>query len=112
MELCAVAPHTEQVIGMALVPYARDVAKYARLTGGEIELQSDHPAWVVAFRGPIAYTTLSFSAGAVTAYDPVCVVVDGVRTVFVTSGTQFQDGTFVTAPPAPTPELALPTLAP
>ena len=74
MVQCMVFEHPEKVAGMAKVPHARDLPLYTRLTDKVPEIQTDSPAWVVAFDGDIRLVTYSH-AGIITETDPTCVVV-------------------------------------
>ncbi|HWP62151.1 MAG TPA: hypothetical protein VNO86_01625 [Candidatus Binatia bacterium] len=104
IELCGLDPTF--VSGMAKVPKARDLPKYVRLTGKEPEIQVDEPAWVITYSGRVI---LPRALG--WADDPICVVVDGVRTVFLSG--RHGRGDLESAPlPIPDPPFALPTLAP
>lgn len=92
--------------GMAKVSKARDLPKYVRLTGKEPEIQVDEPAWVVTYAGRVI---LPRALG--WADDPICVVIDGARTVFLSG--RHGRGDLESAPlPVPELPLALPTLAP
>jgi hypothetical protein len=86
------------------VPHARDVWLYSPLGEGNVELDTDAPAWVI--------TT---NASVVTMVDvmrnPTCVVVEGHR-YWYDSGDHVVDGVVVTAEPRPSPQYVLPSLAP
>lgn len=104
LELCGLDPTL--VSAMAKVSKARDLPEYVRLTGKEPEIQVDKPAWVVTYAGRVI---LPRALG--WADDPICVVIDGVRTVFLSG--RHGRGDLESAPlPVPEPPLALPTLAP
>ncbi len=102
MDLCVRAGDT--VAGMAYLDSARDVRKYMLTNGNEPELQTDKPAWIIQFSG--AWTFRNW-----TAYNPVCVVVDGVRMIFAPYGTAADGPAW--SPPADFvwPTVALPPLA-
>ncbi len=85
-----------KIVGMALIPSARDAPDYVALTGVEPEIQTDSPAWVIEFRGDV-----SIRVGIVT--DPVCVVVDGEASLFATGGSKKADGEVSTPLPDPNP---------
>lgn len=107
LELCGAAGFDlAGISGMAKVPKARDLPEYVRLTGQEPEIELDEPAWVVTYAGRVI---LPRALG--WADDPICVVIDGVRTVFLSG--RHGRGDLESAPlPVPDPPLALPTLAP
>ena len=95
------------VVGMGLVPHARDVPEYVDLWGVEPEIQTDDPAWVIQMGGRV-----DLGGGTSWADDPVCVVVDGRPTIFSpgTSGTATES--HVPPTPSRSPTRALPALAP
>ena len=95
------------IVGMGLVAHARDVPEYVDLWGGEPEIQTDDPAWVIQMGGRV-----DLGGGTSWADDPVCVVVDGRPTIFSprTSGTATESHIPPTPPGSPT--RALPALAP
>lgn len=107
LELCGAAGFDlAGISGMAKVQRARDLPKYVRLTGKEPEIQVDEPAWVLTYSGRVI---LPRALG--WADDPICVVIDGVRTVFLSG--RHGRGDLESAPlPVPDPPLALPTLTP
>lgn len=111
IELCHVSAWAAAVRGMAEVPSARDLPLYVPLTGREPEIQTDQPAWVVAFGGEVALWTRS-GAGAIRAKDPTCVVIDGWRTWYLTGGWSDATGALYTPMPAAEPVLTLPALLP
>lgn len=76
LELC-MPPAGAKIIGMGLVAHARDVPEYVPLWGVEPELQTDAPAWVVAFDGRVTLPR------GYWADDPVCVVIDGTATTYM-----------------------------
>jgi hypothetical protein len=94
---CGVDQHSSQVIGMGLVQRAKDLPRFVRLTGAEPEIQTDKPAWAVAYGGQMSLATRGH-AGSVFS-DPICVVID--------------DDTFWFVPELPaSPVESLPPLAP
>ena len=94
------------VVGMGLVPHARDAAKYVRLVGIEPEIQTDDPAWFIATKGPIQIPP------GPKMWDATCAVIDDVATWFITG--DYEDGGDIVTPPplANPPTLTLPALAP
>lgn len=107
LDLCGAAGFDlAGISGMAKVAHARDLPRYVRLTGREPEIQTDAPAWVVAYSGRM---TLPRALG--WAEDPICVVIDGERTVFLTG--RHGRGDVESEPlPVPGPPFSLPPLAP
>src|SRR6266566_8743257 len=74
----ATASHPDRLAaidGVGFVPHAIDVPNYTYLWGTEPEINTDHPAWVVQFKGKI-------NLDAFWAIDPVCVSVDGRTHMF------------------------------
>jgi hypothetical protein len=107
LDLCEAAGFdVSGISGMAMLPSASDIPKYARLTGQEPELRIDGPAWVVAYSG-----RMTLPRGLGWADDPTCVVIGGERFVFMTGDHGRGDVTFG-ALDVPEPELSLPPLAP
>lgn len=96
----------DSISGMGLVPRARDVPRYVPLTGSELVLQTEDPAWVVSYEGVV-----EFPRGLGWARNPVCVVVHGIPTVFAPE--QHGRGEVVVNPEQPSqpPDLRLPPLA-
>ena len=95
------------VVGMGLVPHARDAAKYVRLVGVEPEIQTDDPAWLITTKGSIQLPL------GPKMWDPTCVVVHGEANWFSTGDYQADDGSLVTPMPLKNqPPLGLPALAP
>jgi len=94
------------VVGMGFVTHARDAVKYVRLAGVEPEIQTDHPAWLIATKGPIQLPL------GPKMWNPTCVVIDGEANWFIT-GDYEDDGVIVTPLPLKAePVFALPALAP
>ena len=92
--------------GMALIPSAREIPKYARFYGVEPELQTDQPAWVIQINGDLPSRTGSL------LHDPTCVVIGGIATMFVSNGETIGGVTITPAPQAKAPVLELPPLEP
>jgi hypothetical protein len=103
--LCDYTTDTSEVVGMAKLPSARNVGKYAPVTGREPELQGDDPVWVAVIRGRV-----TLRDGSV-AVDPTCVF-DGVQRQLFITGDRIVGGVAITPMPATTPTLALPPLLP
>ena len=108
---CRVLEYPDQVVGMAKVPNASDLPLYVRLTGNEPEIQTDKPAWVVSFGGEVRIPTVS-QAGIITATTPTCVIVDGVRSWFLTGPSVDSLGERREPITETDPPLKLPGLAP
>jgi hypothetical protein len=107
LALCEAAGFDPSGIGgMAMLPSARDLPTYVRLTGQEPEIHLDRPAWVAAYSG-----RMTLPRGLGWADDPTCVVIDGGRFVFLT-GDHGRGDVTIAALDVPRPELALPPLAP
>ena len=104
IDLCVRPGDLDAIAGMAQLPSAQDVKKYMLTNGHEPELKDDVPVWMVQFKGPIKYRWG-------TAFNPVCVVKDGISTIYVPYGTAEHPDESV---PSDFKEatLALPPLAP
>jgi hypothetical protein len=90
-----------QVAGMALVGSARNVGRYMPTYGTEPELQTDQPAWVIQFKGPI------FTRGGMRP-NLTCVVIGNSHILY----DAFGDNAATPAPGVKPPSLALPSLTP
>lgn len=110
LKLCNAAQFgLDRVAAMGVVPSARQVGSYASLTGAEPELQSDAPAFVIQFRGPIPQVNYNGE----TWVDPICVVVDGQPGFYATGSRIPATGSEITPAPVSTkPTLSLPSPAP
>lgn len=104
-DLCVLPDQAPAVVGMALLPSARDVRKYMLTNGNEPELQDDVPVWVVQLKGPVTYR---FG----TVFHPLCVVKGGERFVFAPYGGEGRDGRWAPPDTFTPPQFALPPLAP
>jgi hypothetical protein len=105
LELCVRPDELALVVGMALLPSAREVGRYMLSNGKEPELQDDAPVWLVQLEGPVTYR---FG----TVFHPTCMVKKGEPTLFMAYGGS-QDGATWTPPVDFTPATrALPPLAP
>lgn len=111
LQICQVLDNigTDRVAGMGKIDHARDAVHYAWLTGLEPEIQTDAPAWVVAFKGEVPMPM----SGEVWV-DPTCIVVDGDGGFYATGPVRIlASGVTVTPPPARVkPDRALPPLLP
>jgi hypothetical protein len=94
------------VAGMGHIPAARLAADYVELWGVEPELQSDDPAWIIAFKGRVDL------GRGYWADDPICVVVDGHATTFAPSTSGRGDRTETAPPPPSRTRTGLPALLP
>lgn len=93
---------------MGLVTPGRDANRFAPL-GNAREIKTDSPAWVIVTKG---WIELPLAPGRLL--DATCVVTVGrweEPSWFATGGREI-DGGFRTPFPQPSPDLALPTLAP
>ena len=94
------------VSGMAKLASAREVPRYGWFGGDEVELMTDVPAWVIQYDGDL-------SVRGVIYHDPTCVVIDGVRYLFLTGGATDPEGkTMARSERAKAPERTLPPLLP
>jgi hypothetical protein len=105
VQMCNYATTTSSVVGRARVPSARDVGKYASVTGNEPELQTVAAVWVAVIKGTVQLRNRS------VAVDPTCVFVGGQRYLYIT-GDLIVGGIKITPMPAMTPTLGLPALLP
>ena len=101
-----------KVVGAALIPHARDVRHYVRLTGKEPGLDDDGPAWVVVFKGE-----MYMAKPDETWADPVCIVATGRPRIdytgfYAVGPVRTRSGAIVTPLPAPEPDRTLPPLTP
>ncbi|MBA3779535.1 MAG: hypothetical protein H0X16_09615, partial [Chloroflexi bacterium] len=85
-----------KIVGMALIPSAREAPDYVSLTGMEPEIQTDSPAWVIDFRGDVGTRVGSL-------INPICVVVDGETSLFGTGGRKVEGKVVSTPRPDPDP---------
>lgn len=105
LDLCVRPGEMSLVVGMALLPSARDVGKYMLSSGRDPELQDDTPVWLVQLKGEVTYRSG-------TVFHPTCMVKDGDRSIYAAYGGR-QDGTTWYPPDDFVPPvLALPPLAP
>jgi hypothetical protein len=97
------------VAGMGLIPRARDLWKYAPLTGREPQLSSSRPAWLIQFHGPIPMPVSDEEW-----IDPICVVIDGAGGFLATGPVRHLDSGTIESPPPPArpPVWTVPPLAP
>lgn len=104
LNLCVRPQDYAAVAGMARLANGGEVKKYMLTNGAEPELEVDAPVWMVQLKGPIHYRWG-------TPFNPVCVVIDGVPTIYVPYGSVERPDT-----PAPpdfvAPKLALPPMVP
>jgi hypothetical protein len=97
-----------RVAAMGLVPHARDVVRYVPFVGVEPVIQSDAPAFVIEFRGPVG-----IPLAHETALDPVCLYIGGGAGLYLTGGYTPDGGAPVTPlPDRSRPVMALPSPAP
>ena len=95
--------------GMGKIAHGRDAVKYVWLAGIEPQIQTDAPAWLIAFRGDIPMPKI----GEVWV-DPTCFYANGEAGFFATGLVKdVSSGKLFTPLPARTPpDRALPPLAP
>ena len=97
----------EMVTGMGEIPYAKDVLRYAPLTGREPLLDDDGPVWIVQVRGDV------YQRGGETWTDPTCVVTKQRSGWLATGPVTLPTGDVVQPEePKVQPDLALPPLLP
>lgn len=110
MALCGVGEHRDLVSGAAHVMHAKDLPKYVRLSGNEPEIQTDAPAWVVAYQGVVRLPVRGLRYAYVDQIDPTCVVIDGESSWFTTGEIRNPDGTVIEPSLLPAPAGTLPPL--
>lgn len=98
----------EKVAGMAELPSAADLLRYAPLTGREPQLKEAGPVWVIQIKGDVR------QMGNEIWTDPICVVTGSDHGYFATGPvTNTQTGkTDEPLAPALAPDRTLPSLAP
>jgi hypothetical protein len=111
LRICQVTENLgpDLVSGMGRIDHAREVVRYAPLTGLEPEIKTDAPAWIVTFKGEVPMPM----TGEIWI-DPTCIVVGGDGGFYATGPVQILSSK-VTVTPVPAkqqPDLALPPLLP
>jgi hypothetical protein len=103
---------TLQIVGMGLVPHARDLPKYVRIPAYDIEIQNDDPMWVVEFQGEMPQTLHASPAGSgptdVAWVDPICIVSAHDSGFLGVGPLKMSDGSVVQPLPAAPPIRSLP----
>lgn len=99
----------DKVAGVGYLEHASDAPHYVPVDPNNVEIQTDDPAWVVAFRGEIP----RFKYRGETWVDPICIVVGGQATFLGVGARLLADGGMITpAPLALVPDRQLLPLAP
>lgn len=82
--------------------------KYAPFVGVEPAVQSDAPAFLIQFKGPIGFPLANEMAD-----NPVCIYVNGEASTYLTGGyTPNGQAPVTPLPQRAKPEFSLPSLAP
>ena len=101
-----VGTDVDLVQGMGFVARAEDVPLYVPLWGTEPELKAGAAAWVVALSGKVEFPR------GFWAMDPICVVIDGIPTIFAPGGYGKGSHEYSPAASPPRPPASLPPLRP
>lgn len=109
LALCGVKPDDPRIVGMARLPTAADIPRYAPVVGPE--LARDYKVvWLVQLQGNFTPPT---RAGSPRTYpDPTCANYDGESIFYGTHGSKEQDKFRPAPEPAEAPSAALPPMTP